>query len=205
MGVPFAVGSNGQSVQTAVGPDALLSVKNPLTKLDVTNIESFQTIQLLLNHEPPQAPASAPFYTDTVVYPFKHNYTYVPAVWMEYENPSANPSPGTPGLNSSNMITYPNGDDSASAIAYDATQGTIDIGVEGSALAVEQYNSSGSGLFNATDALLYVTADKTNVYLHVMKRTLVTVGAAIVPIFLIGFVINIRVYVFVEPGTTSTY
>lgn len=201
----FAVASNGASIQTAAGPQQLLSASRPMTKLDTTNIVSFQTIQLLLNHEPPQAPANAPFFTDTIVYQFPHGYAYIPAVWLSWQNNSANPNPGTPALNSSNTVSYPNGDDDAGLAAYEATQGTIAIGVSSSSIAVEQYNGGMSGVFNATDALLYVTVDAANVYIHIMKRTLATVGGNIVPLFLIGYILNMRIYVFTEPATTSTY
>lgn len=201
---PFAVAANGSSVQTATGPQSLLSISAPFTKLDVTNTVSFQTIQLLLNHEPPQAPAGAPYYTDTVVGQFKHGYTYIPGVWMNWQNVSANPNPGTPPSGGSNTASYPNGDDSSGFDAWNAIYNSNINANPNSPLAFEQYNN-GSGAFNATVALLYLTVDKTYVYIHIMKETLVTVGGNIVPLFLIGYILNLRVYVFTEPGTTSTY
>lgn len=202
---PFAVSASGASVQTATGPNQLLNYDKPMTKLDTTNIVSFQTIQLILNHEPPQAPSGSPYYTDTIVYQFKHGYNYVPAIWLSWNFPAANPDPSTPAVGTSNTISYPNGNDSGGLVAYEATQGTIDLTTQASKLAIQQYNSSTSGLFNATDAILYATVDATYVYVHIMKRTLATVGSAIVPLYLIGYIMNLRVDVFCEPATTSTY
>ena len=203
MGQAFAVASNGQDVQAANGPNQLLSMNNPFTKLDTTNIVSFQTIQLLLNHEPPQAPPTAPYYTDTVVYQFPHGYQYVPAIWMSWAFPSANPNPGNPGVGSSNTVSFPNGDDTASSAAYEAISGGIIAGGN-STLALEQYND-GSGTQYVSEAYLYLTVDTANVYVHIMKGTLGTLGGSIIPLYLIGYVINLRTYVFTEPGTTSTY
>lgn len=200
----FAVASSGASIQTATGPNKLLSINNPFTKLDTTNIVSFQTIKLILNHEPPQAPNAAPWYTDTVVYQFAHGYNYKPAIWMSWQFPAANPQPGNPPVSGSNTVSYPNGDDTCGDYMYYATTGNVLGGVSVVLLAIEQYNNAGSVL-QATQAYLYATVDNTNVYIHIMKQTMATVGGAIVPLYLIGYVLNLRVYVFTEPATTSTY
>lgn len=200
----FAVAANGSSVETAAGPQQLLNAENPFTKLDTTNIVSFQTIQLILNHEPPQAPATAPYFTDTVVYQFPHGYTYIPSVWMSWQFNSANPNPGNPPVSGSNTVSFPNGDDTGGELMYQATTGTVEGGTSATVLALEQYNSAGSVSY-ATGAYLYVTVDATNVYIHILKQTIETVSGAIVPLFLIGYVINLRTYVFTEPATTSIY
>lgn len=195
------VSASGASIETATGPSQLLSMKNPFTKLDTTNQVSFQTIQLLLNHEPPQAPATSPFYTNTLVYQFKHGYSYIPAVWMEWQNNSP-AFPAAPASGSTATTFFPTGDDAAGKAAYLTSTGTL---TEGDSLVAQvQYNSSGT-LFNATDGSLFLTADATYVYLYVQKLTLLTIGGAIKPLFLIGTILNIRIYVFVEPATTSTY
>lgn len=199
----FSVAANGRSVQTANGPQQLLSMKNPLTKLDVTNRVSFQTIQLLFNHEPPQAPAVAPYYTNTLVYQFPHSYQYIPAVWMSWQNLSP-AFPDNPPNNSANTIFYPNGDDNAGEIAYEAIVNNSIILGGNSLVALEQYNNAGSTAY-CTQAALYVTADATNVNIYLIKETLETIGGSIIPLFMIGVILNLRIYVFAEPGTTSTY
>lgn len=199
----FAVSNSGSSVQTAVGPQQLLSMNNPFTKLDTTKIISFQTIQLLFNTEPPQPPNTGPFYSNTLVYQFAHGYEYVPAIWMDWQNNSP-AFPGDPGPSSSNMILYPNGDDSAGVNAYDAiVNNTIDI-ANTTLVALEQYNNAGS-TSGATQALLYTKVVGPNVNLYLMKQTIETVGGSVIPLFLIGVILDIRIYVFTEPATTSTY
>lgn len=201
---PFAVSSNGSDVQTATGPQQLLSIGKPLTKLDITNQVSFQTIQLLFNHEPPQPPNSAPFYSNTLVYQFPHGYDYVPATWMEWQNHSP-AFPLAPGIGSSNTIFYPNGDDSAGLTAYDAIVNNAIIGGSSNSLvALTQYNNAGSTSFT-TSASLYLKADKININLYLLKETIETIGGGVIPLFLIGVILDLRIYVFTEPGTTSTY
>lgn len=197
----FDVSSSGSDVQTASGPDQLLNIKNPFTKLDVTNINSFQTIKLIFNHEPPQSPAAAPYYTDTLITQFKHGYNYIPAIWFSWQNNSP-AFPGTPASGSSATTFYPNGDDTAGETAYQATIGTIESG--NSLLAQTVYNT-GTSVPTTTNASIYATVDNTNVNFHVIKETLATVGGSVIPLDLIGVILNIRLYVFAEPGTTSTY
>lgn len=198
----FSVAANGQSVETANGPNQLLSMSNPFTKLDTTNIVSFQTIQLIVNHEPPQPPPTSPFYTDTIVYQFKHGYDYIPSVWLSWQFPAANPNPGDPPSGGNNQLSFPNGDDSGGLALFDATQGNINQSF--SPLALQQYND-GSGVGYVTAAFLCITADATNVYIHLIKNALGSVGGATIPLFLIGYVLSMRTYVFTEPATTSTY
>lgn len=199
----FAVSASGSSVQEATGPQQLLSMNNPFTKLDTTNQSSFQTIQLLFNSEPPQPPSGSPFYSNTLVYQFPHPYNYVPATWLSWQNNSP-AFPGDPGSGNSNMVLFPNGDDSAGVNAYDAIElGQIDIS-NTTLVALEQYNDGG-GVGGATQALLYSKADADNINIYFMKQTIETVGGSVIPLFIIGVILDIRVYVFTEPGSISTY
>jgi hypothetical protein len=196
---PFSVSSSGKSVQTAAGPDQLLTFKNPFTKLDVTNTVSFQTISVLLNHEPPQPTVGSPT-TDTQIYQFKHGYTYIPAVWMNWQNPAPAYPPSPPSSGGTALTLYDFGDETA---AYNIP------GVGGSSalslFAQQKYNDSGFVKVSNT-AFYYLIVDQTYVTLWLRKTgTLVTAGNIIVPIYLIGTTANFRIYVFTEPATTSTY
>lgn len=198
----FQVAASGKSIETASGPQALLNDSQPLTKLDVTNGVSFQTLNILFNHEPPQPPNSSPWYTTTLLYQFKHGYTYTPADWMMWQNSSPT-TPGNPGVGSSATTFYPFGDDTAGYDAKQAIAGTITSN-PGTLMAQTVYNNSGS-IVTTTDALIYATVDSTYMYIYCMKRTQATIGGSVIPLYLIGETINLRTYVFTEPSTTSSY
>lgn len=193
----FNVAANGSDIKSATGVNSLLSMNNPFTKLDTTNIVSFQTISLLFNSEPPQPPAVAPFYSNTLLKQYKHGYNYTPSVWMMWQNGSP-AFPAAPASGSSATTFYPFSDDTSGYTASQTIAGTILIGGPSSILAIVAYNNAGSTL-NTTDALFYITADSTNVNLYIMKRTLATINGAVIPLYLAGTTINIRLYVFVEP------
>lgn len=204
-GSVFAVAANGSSIQEASGPSELLSISKPFTKLDVTNIASFQTIQLLFNHEPPQPPAGSPYYTNTLVYSFPHGYDYIPSIWMEWQNNSPT-IPPTPPPGSSATTYFAFGDDSAGYAAYDQIVNGNTEANPPCAVAVVNYNDgSGSGAGGFTQALLYATVDDVNFNLYIMKQTLGTVSGSVLPLYLNGTILNVRTYVFTEPATTSTY
>lgn len=195
----FQVAANGQSVQTATGPQALLKETQPFTKLDVTKIESFQTIQILFNHEPTQPdPITGQAYTQ--LYQFAHGYTYIPRIWMEWQNlaPSYPAAPG-PGGSATTFFTF--GDDTAS----------LDIPTFGNTTALSLfaralYNSDPTYGNASATAFLYVTVDVTNVTIFMGKvGQSFIIGGPIPPVFVIGETANIRLYVFTEPATTSTY
>lgn len=194
----FQVAINGQSVQTAAGPQSLLNDNNPLAKLDTTNQVSFQTINVLFNSEPPQAPSSAPFYSNTLITSFNHPYTYTPSIWMMWQNPSATfpPDPTSPSASATTFYAF--GDDGAGATAKQTIGGSIVGGTASNLMALLRYDASGT-VISPTDALFYATADATKVYLYLMKRTLATVGGNIRPLFIIGESLNVRLYTFVEP------
>jgi hypothetical protein len=174
----------------------------PYSKLDTQNIVSFQTISILFNKEPPQSPSSTPYYTSTLIYQFKHGYNYISSPWMNWQNDS--PSfPSSPASGSSATSFYPNGDDTAGRAAWDAIDNsTIDNGA--SVVALTEYNNSGP-VITTTQAILYVTVDTTSIYIYVMKQTLATIGGNVIPLYLAGTTLNLRVYAFVEPANTSTY
>lgn len=66
--------------------DLLLSTRYPFHKLDVTKRESFQNISLNFVNEPPTPDGVGTTSLETTVYRFEHGYTYIPAVWVLYQN-----------------------------------------------------------------------------------------------------------------------
>lgn len=195
---PFQVSSSGKSVQTATGPDQLLTLNKPMSKLDVTNIISFQTLSILFNHEPPQPPSS-PGYADVQLAQFAHGYTYIPSIWMTWQNHSP-AYPGPPPVSGTATTFYDFGDETAAANIPGVGNATVL-----SLYAVVQYNDGGL-IRNNTDAFFYVVVDATNVTLYLRKAVLEsTLSGSIVPIFIIGTSVDMRLYVFAEPATTSTY
>lgn len=196
----FAVSNSGSSVQTANGPQQLLAEDKPMTKLDTTNTVSFQTISLLFNAEPPQ-PTPVTLATDTQLYQFAHGYDYIPTIWMEWQNasPSYPPPPGAPGSATTMFNAF--GDDTA-AFNIPAVGSATGL----SLLAIVAYYDAFTGVGNYTSAFLYVVVDTVHVTLFVRQQALqLTSGGAVVPIHLGGTTVNIRIDVFTEPATTSTY
>lgn len=49
-------------------------------KIDTQNKAGFQTITLLITNDPPYSPPTGFFNTWTVLYKFKHGYTYTPSL-----------------------------------------------------------------------------------------------------------------------------
>lgn len=191
---PFAVSSNGNSVQTAVGPAALLTIKAPMTKLDVTNLVSFQTISVLFNTEPPQPTVSVST-ADVQLAQFPHGYSYIPAIWMAWQN-SSPAYPPRPSSTGTATTFYDFGDDSAAA----------DIPGVGNATQLSLYARVDSYPFGSTGAFFYVIVDATNVTLYLRKFVLQGAsGGGVIPLYIIGTTANLRLYVFTEPATTSTY
>lgn len=194
--------ANGASVDTATGPQSLLNDQWPFTKLDVTKNESFQTIEILFNHEPPQ-PDPSTFISDTLLFQFAHTYNpVIPSTWMEWQNssPSYPPPPSSPGGSATTFPAF--GDDSAASNGLNGGTAT-----QLSLYADLAYDDAIFGVGNATMAFLYVKIDATNVSIYIRKEGLIPNSSTFLPepIFVIGTTVNMRVYVFTEPATTSTY
>lgn len=196
----FQVSANGSSVQSAQGPQSLLSDKTPLTKLDTTKLESFQTISILFNSEPPQTDPGT-FVSTTQLYQFAHGYTYIPDIWMAWQNPApAYPSPPTSsGASATTFNAF--GDESASSnIPAVGNSTALEL------LAVVNYFDPINGPANYTMAFLYCIVDATNVTIYVNKTAYKKNSSGnIVPIYLVGVTANIRLYVFTEPANTIIY
>jgi hypothetical protein len=185
-----------------------MSVQNfvgtyPYTKLDTQNVVSFQTISLLFNSEPPQPPSGAPYYTNTVVYKFKHGYSYIPATWLQWQNDSPS-APGTPSSGNSATTFYAFGDDSNGIELVNDINGLGPVVQPPALIALTEYNNAGS-IIQTTQASLITTIDTTYIYISILKETLATISGAVIPLYLAGTTLNIRCYVFTEPANTSTY
>ncbi len=202
MSGPITIVKSGYDVQSATGTNILLNSDYPFTKLDTQNIVSFQTISLLFNREPTQPPGTAPYYANTLIYQFPHGYNYVPSPWLMWQN-SDPEFPPSPGNGNTATTFYPFGDDTSGgdAITIMNSSGSLNAN---SYLALESYGEQGTSV-QVTSALLFATADVTNVYIYIMKVCLGTLSGSIFPLYLAGVTLNIRCYVFCEPSTTSTY
>lgn len=77
--VGIKISSANTSVNSASGPDLLMSTKYPFEKLDVTKSVSFQTINLTFLNNPPDP--SVGNQTNTLFYSFAHGYSYIPKIW----------------------------------------------------------------------------------------------------------------------------
>lgn len=194
---PMTVVTPGANIQNPSIGNSIMDSTIPYTKLDTQNIASFQTIALLFNNEPPQPPSSAPFTAQTLVYQFKHGYSYIPSIWLMWQNDSPE-FPSAPSSGNSATTFYPFGDDTAS---FSLVKG--DDGDQGT-LASTQYNT-GTSTVITTAADLCVTVDTSNVNIYILKTTVATVGGNVIPLYLAGVTLNIRCYVFAEPASTSTY
>ena len=83
MGV-LSISSNGVDVRSAKNSQLVFSDKYPFHKLDKTNSVSFQNIRLYFNNDTPNPSGiGADIYNRTLVYQFKHGYSYIPATWLE--------------------------------------------------------------------------------------------------------------------------
>lgn len=81
---PISVSAPGKSLIGATAQDITFSTRYPFAKLDSTNINSFEIISLFFNTEPPNpvAPTSTATHSNTLVYQYKHGYTYTPSTWF---------------------------------------------------------------------------------------------------------------------------
>ena len=68
----------GISTTNAPANKVLLNTKNPFIKIDTQNTAGFTTILLIIVTEPPEPVPNGT--TNTTLYKFKHNYTYVPSI-----------------------------------------------------------------------------------------------------------------------------
>lgn len=190
----FQVSATGSSVETAQGPQQLLNDTWPLTKLDTTKTQSFQTISILFNHEPPQ-PDPVTLLSRTQIYQFAHGYNYVPAIWMEWQN-KAPAYPALPGPGGHSTTFFDFGDDTANENipGFGSTTGLA-------VYARIQYNADPTYGTASGTAYVFAIADATNITIY-MEKVAFPVTC---PIFLIGTTVSIRMYAFVEPANTSTY
>lgn len=81
---PIAVSSPGTSLVTAQGQHITFDTKYPFAKLDSTNDNSFEVITLFFNTEPPNPspPLGSTASKRTLIYQYKHGYTYTPSTWF---------------------------------------------------------------------------------------------------------------------------
>jgi hypothetical protein len=73
------ISQSGTAVNGAAANQIIMNTSNPFIKLDTQNPQAFQTITLLIVTDPPNAP-SAFVDSYTVLYKFKHTYTYIPSL-----------------------------------------------------------------------------------------------------------------------------
>lgn len=198
MGGPITVVTSGANINTTNPNEIIMNSSDPFTKLDTTNIASFQTINLLFNHEPPEPTLINP-YTNTLVYQFPHNYSYTPRSWMMWQNPA--PSyPALPGVGGSAYTYNAFGDDTS---CQNIIGGATSIGLFSSVA----YNDPSFGLIQYATVSFFVSMlDTKYVYIYLQKRmNLATSGGTEVPMFVEGQTANIRVYIFTEPLLTSNF
>ena len=75
-----------------------------------------------------------------------------------------------------------------------------------SLLGVIAYDDAVTGPGDYMTAFLYIKVDSVNITLYVRKVAIqLDSGGHVVPIHLAGVSVNIRMYVFTEPATTSMY
>ena len=79
---PIQVSKPGTDLRTASGTDITLNTLQPFAKIDSTKPDSFQLINILFLHEPPNPDGSTTFYQRTLVHHFAHSYKYVPSTWF---------------------------------------------------------------------------------------------------------------------------
>lgn len=191
---PITIVTPGSNLQTAVGSSVLFSSKNPFTKLDTTNMVSFQTLSILFSSEPTQ-PTPSILTETTQIYQFVHNYTYIPATWMTWQNSSPEYPPTPPAMGDF-ATTFPAFGDDSFASGASASNTPV---------ATEYYNIDGTISLPVTNASLSCTVDDTNVYLSIVKTANDLISGAVIPLYLAGVTLNVRIYCFVEPANNSTY
>jgi hypothetical protein len=79
---PILISAPNTDLRTATGTDLVLNTRYPFAKLDSTNKVSFQLINILFLHEPPNPDGLATFFTTVQVYQFPHGYNYIPSTWF---------------------------------------------------------------------------------------------------------------------------
>lgn len=203
MNGPLTVVKSGANINTTNIHELITDTTIPFTKLDTQNVVSFQTISLLFNKEPAQPPASAPFYSITQVYQFPHGYSYVPSIWLMWQNSSPEFPPPPTIVNSSATTYYPFGDDTSGYDVLGSIQ--LDSFIESGTQLASQLYLANNGMFQTTAAQLYATVDATNVYINIIKFAVSLIGGNAIPLFLAGVTLDIRCYVFTEPADTSIY
>jgi len=196
---PMTVVTSGSNIQEPTITNTIMNSKIPYTKLDTRNVVSFQTISLLFNHEPPQ-PTALGGYTQTLVYQFAHGYSYIPSIWMMWQNQSPE-FPALPTSGNAATTYYPFGDDTTGVNAINVIN---NASTPQGQLAYVTYNSVGV-YANTTNADLFATVDDTNVNIYLLKTSSETVGGNVIPLYMAGVTLDIRCYVFTEPATTSSY
>lgn len=68
----------GTATQGAQANQVLMNTTNPFLKLDTQTTTSFQSLLLLITHNPPEPASGGTNYT--MVAKFKHGYKYIPAL-----------------------------------------------------------------------------------------------------------------------------
>lgn len=81
---PISVSAPGTSLTTAQGQHLTFNTRYPFAKLDSTNKNSFEIITVFFNTEPPNPTGGAGTTTTkkTLIYQYKHGYTYIPSTWF---------------------------------------------------------------------------------------------------------------------------
>jgi hypothetical protein len=69
----------GQAVSNAPAAKIVMNTAHPFIKIDTQNVAGFQTITLSIVNNPPE-PVGPAIDAYTVVYKFKHGYTYIPSL-----------------------------------------------------------------------------------------------------------------------------
>lgn len=95
---PIKVSKPNTDLRTANGTDITLDTMKPFAKLDSTNPISFQLIDVLFLHEPPNPDGTISFYQRTLVHHFPHNYKYVPSDWFMASVDGLQTAIGTEGV-----------------------------------------------------------------------------------------------------------
>lgn len=96
---PISVSAPGTSLSGALGKDITFSTRFPFHKLDSLNQNSFEIIALFFNSEPPNPtpPTTTTTYSNTLVYQYKHGYSYVPSTWFLLSNNNFTTTTGPEG------------------------------------------------------------------------------------------------------------
>lgn len=79
----FSISKDGYDTRSASNEQLLVNSDYPFAKLDTQNNVSFQNIRIFFSRD---TPFTAGATVKTLVYSFAHGYTYVPQVWVLYQN-----------------------------------------------------------------------------------------------------------------------